>query len=109
MRPGKTMKVCAKLATVFLSIAFATPLLFAQSEGNGHRTSFRGYSDASARTEMDWENKMRSVPKPELLREYMKHLSAEPHHVGSAYDKQNAEWIRDKFKSWGIYSKLEEF
>ena len=39
----------------------------------------------------------------------MKHLSAEPHHVGSAYDKQNAEWIRDKFKSWGIDAKLEEF
>jgi N-acetylated-alpha-linked acidic dipeptidase len=58
---------------------------------------------------MEWENKMRSVPKPELLREYMKRLSAEPHHVGSAYDKQNAEWIRDKFKSWGIDAKLEEF
>jgi len=58
---------------------------------------------------MDWENKMRGVPKAEFLREYMKRLSGEPHHVGSAYDKQNAEWIRDKFKSWGIDAKLEEF
>jgi N-acetylated-alpha-linked acidic dipeptidase len=52
---------------------------------------------------------MRAVPKPELLREYMKHLSAEPHHVGSDYDKQNAEFIRDKFKSWGLDAKIEEF
>jgi len=109
MHPGRIRKLCVKLASVVLSISIAAPLLFAQSEGNGHRTSFRGYSDANARTEMDWENKMRSVPKPELLREYMKHLAAEPHHVGSAYDKQNAEWIRDKFKSWGIDAKLEEF
>jgi N-acetylated-alpha-linked acidic dipeptidase len=109
MHPGKITKVCVKLVSVLLSISIATPLLLAQSEGNGHRPSFRGYSDANARTEMEWENKMRSVPKPELLREYMKHLSAEPHHVGSAYDKQNAEWIRDKFKSWGIDAKLEEF
>jgi len=109
MHPGRIRKLGVKLASVVLSISIASPLLFAQSEGNGHRSSFRGYSDATAKSEMDWENKMRSVPKPELLREYMKHLSAEPHHVGSAYDKQNAEWIRDKFKSWGIDAKLEEF
>jgi N-acetylated-alpha-linked acidic dipeptidase len=58
---------------------------------------------------MSWEDKMRAIPKPELLRDYMKHLSAEPHHVGSAYDKQNAEWIRDKYLSWGLDAKLEEF
>jgi N-acetylated-alpha-linked acidic dipeptidase len=52
---------------------------------------------------------LRAIPKPELLREYMKHLSAEPHHLGSPYDKQNAEWIRDKFKSWGLDARLEEF
>jgi N-acetylated-alpha-linked acidic dipeptidase len=101
-------KYSLRLATTLLSISLAAPL-FAQSEGNGHRASLRGFSDSNARTEMEWENKMRSVPKPELLREYMKRLSAEPHHVGSAYDKQNAEWIRDKFKSWGIDARLEEF
>jgi N-acetylated-alpha-linked acidic dipeptidase len=52
---------------------------------------------------------MRDVPSPELLREYVKHMSAEPHHVGSAYGKQNAEYIRDKFKSWGFDARLEEF
>ena len=31
----------------------------------------------------------------------MKLLSARPHHVGSAYDKQNADWILSKFKEWG--------
>jgi N-acetylated-alpha-linked acidic dipeptidase len=108
MHPIKMRKYSLRLATTLLSISLAAPL-FAQSEGNGHRASLRGFSDSNARTENEWENKMRSVPKPELLREYMKRLSAEPHHVGSAYDKQNAEWIRDKFKSWGIDAKLEEF
>jgi N-acetylated-alpha-linked acidic dipeptidase len=108
MHPIKMRKYSLRLATTLLSISLAAPL-FAQSEGNGHRASLRGFSDSNARTEMEWENKMRSVPKPELLREYMKRLSAEPHHVGSAYDKQNAEWIRDKFKSWGIDARLEEF
>jgi len=108
MHPIRMRKYILRLSTTLLSISIAAPL-FAQSEGNGHRPSLRGFSESNARTEMEWENKMRSVPKPELLREYMKRLSAEPHHVGSAYDKQNAEFIRDKFKSWGIDAKLEEF
>jgi N-acetylated-alpha-linked acidic dipeptidase len=81
----------------------------ASAQGDGKARSIRGFADASAAAEMNWEEKMRAIPKPELLREYMKHLSAEPHHVGSAYDKQNAEWIRDKYKSWGLDASLEEF
>jgi N-acetylated-alpha-linked acidic dipeptidase len=83
------------------------PAALAQADGKGR--ALRGFTDLSAASEISWEEKMRAIPKPEFQREYMKHLSAEPHHVGSAYDKQNAEWIRDKFKSWGIDAKLEEF
>ena len=43
------------------------------------------------------------------LRTYMQRLSARPHHVGSAYDKDNAEWILSKFKEWGLDAHIEEF
>jgi N-acetylated-alpha-linked acidic dipeptidase len=39
----------------------------------------------------------------------MKRLSARPHHVGSAYDKDNAQWILAKFKEWGWDVRLETF
>src|SRR5436305_9553981 len=39
----------------------------------------------------------------------MKRLSARPHHVGSAYDKDNAEWILSKFKEWGLDAHIESF
>src|SRR5437868_1122621 len=39
----------------------------------------------------------------------MQRLSARPHHVGSAYDKQNAEWIRAKFQEFGFDAKIEAF
>ncbi len=50
-----------------------------------------GYSSAAARVEREWETKFRAIPSSERLRESMKLLSARPHHVGSPYDKQNAE------------------
>ncbi len=55
------------------------------------------------------EERFRSIPKTENLRDYMKHLSARPHHIGSAYDKENAEWILSKFKEWGWDATIETF
>ncbi|MFY9553326.1 MAG: M28 family metallopeptidase [Blastocatellia bacterium] len=95
------------VASLIVALTSTAPAVPAQS--NGKTRALRGFTEVSAAAEFGWEEKMRAVPKPALLREYMKHLSAEPHHLGSAYGKQNAEWIRDKFKSWGIDAKLEEF
>src|SRR6202045_2670144 len=39
----------------------------------------------------------------------MGRLSGRPHHGGSAYDKENAEWILSKFKQWGWDAKIETF
>src|SRR5438105_7439740 len=36
-------------------------------------------------------------------------MSARPHHVGSLYDKDNAQWILGKFKEWGIPAEIETF
>ncbi len=68
-----------------------------------------GFSPAHARTEREWESKFRALPDPQRQRDYMQLLSARPHHVGSAYDKQNAEWILSKFKEWGLDAHIETF
>ena len=69
----------------------------------------RGFSAESAKVERDWEAKFRAVPSPDSLREYMRRLSARPHHVGSPYDKDNAEWILGKFRSFGLDAHIETF
>ncbi|MGD0038514.1 MAG: hypothetical protein ABSC53_14605, partial [Bacteroidota bacterium] len=56
-----------------------------------------------------WEKEFRSIPRAENLRNTMKLLSAHPHHVGSAYDKQNADWILSKFREWGWDAHIETF
>jgi N-acetylated-alpha-linked acidic dipeptidase len=56
-----------------------------------------------------WEEKFRAIPNPQNQRDYMQRLSARPHHVGSPYDKDNAEWIAAKLKSWGLDAKIENF
>src|SRR6201993_5506587 len=68
-----------------------------------------GFTAATPHAERDWENKFRAIPDPKNLRDYMQRLSARPHHVGSPYDKQNAEWILSQFKSWGLDAQIETF
>jgi N-acetylated-alpha-linked acidic dipeptidase len=68
-----------------------------------------GYSPRASQSEREWETKFRANPDPANLREYMRRLSARPHHVGSAYDKDNAEWILARFKEWGLDAHIERF
>ena len=89
-----------------LSILLAIPIGAAET---GPSQPILGFSDAAARIEREWETKFQAIPKPDNLREYMKRLSARPHHVGSPYDKDNAEWILAKFKDWGLDAHLETF
>ncbi len=69
----------------------------------------QGYSHDASAKEAQWEQQFRAIPSPDNLRSYMQRLSAHPHNVGSPYDKDNAEWIADKFRSWGFDTSIETF
>ncbi len=56
-----------------------------------------------------WDAKFRAIPDPKNIGEYMRRMSARPHHLGSAYDRDNAEWILAKFKEWGWDAKIETY
>ncbi len=88
-----------------------THLTFAQSAQTvtPNISRLSGYSSQSSKTERDWETKLQAGIDPENLRQNMQRLSARPHHVGSPYDKENADWILSKFKEWGFDAHIETF
>src|SRR5690242_15396008 len=49
----------------------------------------RGFSAAASRTEREWEAKYKAIPEPARMREAMRRLALRPHHVGSAYGKED--------------------
>jgi len=71
--------------------------------------SLRGYTQQNAAVEIGWEKKFREIPDPDRIRENMRRLSARPHHVGSPYDRDNAEWLLAQLKSWGLDAGIENF
>ena len=77
--------------------------------GLGQEPPLDGYSPANSKTQREWETKFRAIPDPNILRSSMERLSARPHHVGTPYDKDNAEWMLSKFKEWGWDAHIETF
>ncbi|MEO8580411.1 MAG: M28 family peptidase, partial [Gemmatimonadales bacterium] len=72
-------------------------------------TPLRGFFPQSVQAERDLEARFKAMPDPARMREAMQRLSARPHHVGSPYDKDNAEWILNQFKSYGWDAHIETF
>src|SRR3984893_1812001 len=68
-----------------------------------------GFTSQSSPAEVNWEQRFKTQPDPQRMRANMERLSAHPHHVGSPYDKENAEWILAQYKQWGWDAHIEEF
>ena len=68
-----------------------------------------GFSREGATAQRELEARFDSLLKRENLRDWMKRLTARPHHVGSAYGKENVEFIAAQFRSWGYETEIEQF
>ena len=96
-----------RVSVLFVSILIlAAWSLLAQQES---AAPLMGFSAQSSQTEENWEEQFRGIPSPDRVRDTMKLMSAHPHHVGSPYDKQNADWLVARFKEWGWDVHVETF
>ena len=68
-----------------------------------------GFTDENAKSQIDLEKIYDSHLKSQNLDQWMKRLSARPHHVGSPYGKENAEFIASLIKSWGYETEIEVY
>ncbi len=82
--------------------------IFAQTMPNTEK-NLSGFSAESSRRQKLLEQKFDASLKRENLREWLKRMSSRPHHVGSPFDKENAEFMLALFKSWGYDAQIEQF
>ncbi len=99
-----------------IAIAIATGAIFvstsAQEQTSTPKPATRtliGFTASGSEQQRTLEAKVDAEIKAENLRSWMKRLAARPHHVGSPYDKDNAEFIAGLFKSWGYDTTIESF
>ncbi|MBI3220115.1 MAG: M28 family metallopeptidase [Bacteroidetes bacterium] len=71
--------------------------------------SLIGFSPAAAEAHTQAEAKFDSYLKAKNIDDWIKRLSAHPHHVGSPYGKDNAEFMVSLFRSWGYEAEIETY
>ena len=88
------------LTTASFTLAQSTPIA---------EPLLAGYSKQASALERSWEKKFQDGIVADNLRASMQRLTARPHHVGSPYDKENADWILSQFQQWGFDAHIETF
>ena len=94
-----------KSSAPFLCFLFIISFAFGQSTP----PAMLGFSGENDRAQAALEARFDANLRADNLHAWMKRLAARPHHLGSAYNKQNADFIASQFRSWGYDTKLEEF
>jgi len=69
----------------------------------------QGFSANGAAEEVRLEQRFDSDLSAADLRAWMQQMSSQPNHVGSAHDKENAEFELAKFREWGWDASIETF
>ena len=85
-----------------LILVFKASLIFSQS-------SVIGFEAKKVAQQKNLEAEFDGMLLADNLDEWMKFMSAEPHYVGTAYGRKNAEWMVKQFKSWGYDAKIETY
>jgi N-acetylated-alpha-linked acidic dipeptidase len=89
-----------------LFIAF---FLLAGLPGRSQTKTLSGFSESGVRQQLDLESTFDGYLRVANIDSGIRIMSAHPHHVGSPWDKANAEYLYNKFKSWGYDVQIETF
>ncbi len=100
MRPNPLRPLAALFLLCALLTAQAAPAQDAALTGFG--------PEASAR-QRKLEARFDALLRKENLREWLKRMSARPHHVGSPFDKEVVDFMAGLFRSWGYETEVERF
>jgi N-acetylated-alpha-linked acidic dipeptidase len=68
-----------------------------------------GFDSAGATAQLELETRFDKALQSKNLKIWLERLAARPHHLGSAYDKDNAEFLSGLFRSWGFDTRIERF
>jgi N-acetylated-alpha-linked acidic dipeptidase len=95
-------------AVTVAAAALGAVLLSAQSAPSSS-SRLRGFSEAASAAALTREREFQSMPDPKVAEADFDMMTAEPHHTGSPYEIKLADYVADKFKSYGLDVSRDEY
>ena len=94
-----------RAAVLLLFVSSAT----AAGQSGAPPAAVMGFTPERAAAQREREARFDASVATADLRGWVQRMTARPHHLGSPYDRANAEFMAELFRSWGFETRLEEF
>jgi N-acetylated-alpha-linked acidic dipeptidase len=99
----------AVLAVTVIAGALGAVLLSAQTAPAPAAARLRGFSEAASAAALAREREFQAMPDAKMAEADFDVMTAEPHHTGSPYEIKLADYVADKFKSFGFEISRDEY
>jgi N-acetylated-alpha-linked acidic dipeptidase len=97
------------LATGIFAVVLAATPLAQPAKPLESGPTLSGFAPARRAAQLDLERRFDAELKADNLRTWLRQLAARPHHLGSPYDKANADFIAGLFRSWGYDVTITDY
>jgi N-acetylated-alpha-linked acidic dipeptidase len=84
-------------------------MLWLAPSSQAQETSILGFTSESADAQRELEALFDEQMNRDNLRDWMERMTSEPFFVGSPHNKENVEWIAERFRAWGYETEIEEY
>jgi len=68
-----------------------------------------GFTPAASERQLEAERRLDGMVDPANLESWMERMTRAPFYVGAPYNRENAEWVAERFRSWGYVVEIEEY
>ena len=89
--------------------ALLIPMSLLASMSEGQEAPMLGFTPESAAAQRQLEARMDEQMSPANLRDWMEEMTDAPFYVGAPKSRENAEFVRDLFRSWGYEAEIVEY
>ena len=86
-----------------------TPLFLLALSLGAQEAPMLGFTSESAAAERLLETRFDEQMNRDNLREWMERITAEPFFVGTPHNRENAEWVAERFREWGYEVEIAEY
>ncbi len=92
-------------------LGMAMTCLLAGASGLGAQAEkpLLGFPGERTQAQRELETRFDAALDTETLRQWTERLSSRPHHVGSPFGKEVAEYLAEQFRAWGYDTRIETF
>lgn len=100
------VRALGRISSAALIFVFALSVAGDEARRAQSASRLRGFYSARVAAQQQLEQKLRRIPESSRAESNLRHLTSEPHLVGTEASHRVAEWLRSQYESYGFDAQI---